>query len=466
MDSQPSVAIVIVNWNKKDYLLSLLRSLESLNYNNYEIIVVDNASSDDSVSALKENYPDIELIVTEKNLGGAGGFNTGMRQALKYDKYEFIWLLDNDASVENDTLIELIKALEDDEQIGAAGSMIVNPDNKDLIVELGLNIDWNTGIVKPYLENNKLSEIQEGTHEVDYIPACSAVYRASDLIRTDLMDERYFIWWDDTDLSLSVRRLGHKVVGVTSSVVYHPTEKAWILINYYNVRNTLLAFSKFASFSTRLKIFHRVSSYTSKAIIFYSLTGNKYLNKILFYALYDYLLNNWKQFGHDMKEEPGSSEPEEPVDLANEIKLNFLVLPTGNFDKITETIEYIKTTVPECSVTLLIQDYRRNLFLDSKIDNFIEYQDKSRFILIEHLKLFFKLLFGNYDVAVSPSKESDSPFGYVAKKYYSYNEEEKSIKDKARRRDVWKVLVATVFGEIIALPLTALLMLKSLQYND
>ena len=249
-------------------------------------------------------------------------------------------------------------------------------------------------------------------------------------------------------------------------MVYHPTEKDWILINYYNVRNTLLTFSKFAKFSKRLKIFHRVSSYTSKAILFYSLTGNTYLYKILYLALQDFFFNRWNQFDHDVRVAPDTGTSNKEVELKNEGKKHYLILPSGNFTKIAETAEFIKSADPDNSVTLLIQDYRVNLFQGLDIDSFVEYHDKSRFIFLEQLKLFFKLLFGNYDIAVTPSKESDSPFGYVAKKYYSYNEEEKSINDKARRRDLWKVLVATVFGEIIALPLTALLMLKSFQYND
>ena len=108
MFKNPKVAIVTVNWNKRDYVLNLLNSLKHINYDNYNIIVVDNASTDDSVTAIKEHFPNVNLIVNSENLGGTGGFNTGIKYVLEAtDKYKYIWLLDNDAVVEKDTLIEL-----------------------------------------------------------------------------------------------------------------------------------------------------------------------------------------------------------------------------------------------------------------------------------------------------------------------------------------------------------------------
>jgi len=469
MDSiadQSKVAIVIVNWNKKEYLLNILNSLKHIDYNDYDFIVVDNASTDGSVDALRESFPEMNLIINEENLGGAGGFNTGMRYALSENKYKYIWLLDNDAVVEPDTLSELVSVMEEDDNVGIAGSMILNPDNKELIVEVGLHIDWHTGVVKPFMENYRLSDVNPGVYEVDYVAACSALIRVDSLKNTDLMDERYFIWWDDADLGFSIRCGGKKAVGVTKSVVYHPTEKDWILINYYNNRNSLLAFSKFTSFKNRASIFHRIASYSSKAIVFYYLTGNRYKAKILYCSLRDYLLNNWKKLSDDSVAALNNAGLKRTEEFSIAEKPSLLILPTGNFDKISSLIEMMKKRSPDSSITLMIQDYRKNLFENMAIDDFIIYNDKSVYIFFEHIRLFFKLLLKNFDIALTPNADSDSPFGYLAKRYYVYSDKDSTLEFKGTRRDLWKVIFATVTGEIAAIPLTLILLMKSLQYND
>ncbi len=465
MEDRPLVAIVIVNWNKKEYLSRLLRSLSDIEYKNHDIIVVDNASTDGSLELLQSSFPGIHLIANEANIGGAGGFNTGMRYALGKGIYKYVWLLDNDAEVESTTLVELVNVMENDGGVGIAGSMIANPDDRDHIVEVGLKIDWNTGIVKPFMENYELADVKDGVYEVDCVPACSAIARTDALQKTNLMDERYFIWWDDTDLSLSVNRAGYKIVGVTRSLVYHPTEKDWILVNYYNNRNALLAFSKFADLRQRIKIFHRIASYSCKGILFHNLTGNKYLGGLLYHSLEDFFRGRWKKYAH------GDSAPAENTagsdeDVLLDKKARVIILPTGNLTAIKDCVDTVRRTIGECSVTLLIQDYRTNLFEELSVDDFVTYDDKKRNILLEHARIFMKILAGNFDTAVMPSKNADSPFGYAAKKYYVYDEEKRAIRFKGKRRDLWKVFFASVAGELAAIPLTLLLLLKSRRYRD
>lgn len=465
MEDLPLVAIVIVNWNKKEYLSKLLKSLSDTEYKNHDIIVVDNASTDGSRELLKSSFPSVHLIANESNVGGAGGFNTGMRYALGKGVYKYIWLLDNDAEVESATLTELVNVMEKDAGVGIAGSMIANPDDRGHIVEVGLNIDWNTGIVKPFMENYELADVKEGVYEVDCVPACSALARTDALRKTSLMDERYFIWWDDADLSLSVKRAGYRVVGVTRSQVCHPTEKDWILVNYYNNRNALLAFSKFADLRQRIKIFHRIASYSCKGILFHNLTGNKYLGSLLYDSLEDFFRGRWKKYAYS-DSPPAENTTGGGEDVLPNKNARVIILPTGNLAAIKDCVDAVRCTVGGCSVTLLIQEYRKNLFESLPIDDFITYDDKKRSILLEHVQIFAKILSGNFDAAVMPSKNADSPFGYAAKKYYVYDEEKGIIRFKGKRRDLWKVFFASFAGELAAIPLTLLLLLKSHPYRN
>ncbi|WP_373395654.1 glycosyltransferase [Algoriphagus halophilus] len=98
---EPSVAIVLVNWNGFEFTEACLQSLQHLKFPDYKIIVVDNASENQEGSRLKAAYPDIHLIQNEQNLGFTGGNNVGIRKALE-DGYSHIMLLNNDTEVESD----------------------------------------------------------------------------------------------------------------------------------------------------------------------------------------------------------------------------------------------------------------------------------------------------------------------------------------------------------------------------
>ena len=104
----PKVCIAILNWNNYDQTLACLESLAALDYPNYHIIVVDNASADESVEHIQQAHPDITLICSETNLGYAGGNELALQQALADGETELFWILNNDSTVRPDTLSQLV----------------------------------------------------------------------------------------------------------------------------------------------------------------------------------------------------------------------------------------------------------------------------------------------------------------------------------------------------------------------
>ena len=111
----PIVQVIIVTWNKEKDVTRLLEQLEHINYpeNKYEVTVVDNSSSDNTVQSIESGYPSVHLIRNHENLGGAGGFNTGMRWALENrPESKYMWLLDNDVLVDRNALSELVAVME------------------------------------------------------------------------------------------------------------------------------------------------------------------------------------------------------------------------------------------------------------------------------------------------------------------------------------------------------------------
>jgi hypothetical protein len=85
--------------------------------------------------------------------------------------------------------------------------------------------------------------------------------------------------------------------------------------------------------------------------------------------------------------------------------------------------------------------------------------------MFEHIVLFLKLLTRNFDISITPNENSDSPFAYASKKYYAFSETQEQLKLRGMRKDAWKVALATILGELIAVPLTLILIIKSLKYN-
>lgn len=244
------VGIVICNWNKKDYVLKCIESVKQLNYNNYDIAVVDNASTDGSIEAIEAKYPDIVLIKNKENRGGSGGFNTGIKYMLEKDTYKYIYLLDNDVLLDGNSLYELVKEMELDNDLGIAGSKIYVMDIPNQIQELGAWIDWNKGYILPnkkgHIENDEIIE----NVAVDYVPACSLLARTDAIKKAGIMDEKFFLYWDDIEWGYRIKNKGYKVKAITSSKVWHKmgvANKTSTLTTYYFWRNRIHFFNKYTS---------------------------------------------------------------------------------------------------------------------------------------------------------------------------------------------------------------------------
>jgi len=245
--SEKPIAIVICNYNKKDFVVNCIKSVFESNFKDFDLIVVDNASTDASVEAINAEFSGkLTLLVNEENLGGSGGFARGMQFAL--DKgYKYIHLLDNDTVVEKDAVGALYEFMEEHPEAGACGSLICQMQNPEYIQDFGaMIIPENLG-VKPLYGNKKRSEAPDFA-ECDYVAACSAMYRAEILKKIGVIDKEFFIYWDDMALSWEIRINGSKVYAFSKSVVLHNHG----LINskttfryYYFFRNEIRVFTKY-----------------------------------------------------------------------------------------------------------------------------------------------------------------------------------------------------------------------------
>jgi hypothetical protein len=246
----PFVSIVILNYNGQKFLENCLRSALDSDFETFEIVLVDNASTDNSVEIAKSFIADskLKIICLEENLGFSRGNNVGASVA----SGKYVVFLNNDTVVEKNWLKELVKVMENDHDIGAVQPKLLFLDRPDEVQSAGNFIDtlgFTIPRVRLSLERKKFG-----------CQAEIAATGAALLIRRDLFfhiggfESNFFAYYEDTDLSWRVRMAGKSILFVPSSIVYHAEGagfsrvKLAFRLNHY-VRNQL--FTVFKNYSLR-----------------------------------------------------------------------------------------------------------------------------------------------------------------------------------------------------------------------
>ncbi len=243
------VAAVICNFNKVDFVLDCVQSVLESKYTDFDVYVVDNASTDGSVEQLQQRYgSQITLLVNEENLGGSGGFNTGIRHVMAKG-YPYVWCLDNDTLIDENALGELVAFMDAHPEVGMCGSKIVHMENPAVIQQMGMTVDYHNYCV----EANYLGCVDdESVPQVVYsdaVAACSVLVRRELIEKIGPLPEENFLYWDDTEWGLLCNLAGYKVASLGSSVVAHAMGAKKEAVNtfatYYAWRNWIRFFLKF-----------------------------------------------------------------------------------------------------------------------------------------------------------------------------------------------------------------------------
>ena len=218
----PKVCMIVCNWNKKEDVIRCVRSLLRSSWRDYCVVVVDNHSSDGSAGALRDLFPDVEVIENPDNLGGAGGFNVGLSYALQNDSFTHAWLLDNDVVVDENALASLLKTMGADERIAVAGSLILKMETPEIVQELGAFVDMKHFALALNKRDVPLDEVDvAGPVTVDYVPACSLLVRLDRVREIGLLQEDFFLYFDDVDWCYRFRKKDYRVVADPASKVWH-----------------------------------------------------------------------------------------------------------------------------------------------------------------------------------------------------------------------------------------------------
>ena len=206
--SSPKVSIIIVNYNGKELLQKCLDSLLKVNYNNFEIILVDNNSTDGSVEFITKNYPSLIIIKLDSNKGFAEPNNV----AAKISKGKYLLFLNNDTVVTPNFISEMVKVMETDKKIAVCQSLLLKPDG---------SVDSSGDFI------DHLGVVYNSKTEIDEIREVSSARGASMLVRSDIFekldgfDQKFFITFEDVDLCWRSWILGYRVLIIPTSIVYH-----------------------------------------------------------------------------------------------------------------------------------------------------------------------------------------------------------------------------------------------------
>lgn len=252
------LAIIIINWNSYEVTQTTILSLDNTSYKDYDIILIDNHSTDGSLEKLEATFKEITFLKSNENLGFAGGNNLGIQYAI--DKgYMYTMLLNNDVEVEFNFLEPLVEKLDNNNHIGAVQPLIYFHHDRTIIWNAGSEFNRWLGITI----SNGYNQRDEGQKErykekkIDWITGCAFMVKTEILAQIGALNHQFFIYYEDVDLSFRIKEAGYQLSYVPTSVIYHiagmshkskeKTKEGFISpkVHYLNSRNRIWVLKKY-----------------------------------------------------------------------------------------------------------------------------------------------------------------------------------------------------------------------------
>ncbi|OGW69836.1 MAG: hypothetical protein A2036_01335 [Omnitrophica bacterium GWA2_50_21] len=292
----------VMNWNQKDDTIRCLESLKSVLWPALKIVLLDNGSVDDSVQVISKRFPDVVILKNEKNRGCAGGRNDLLRYFLQTE-LKYIMFLDNDAIVEKDTIKILTEEISKVPGLGVIGIKAYYADRP--------NMFWSKGgdrfdCINGGFHDMGQGQIDEGQYEkmeeVDSVPGGFTFFTRAVAERVSCLDERYFIYFEDSDWCFRVKKAGFKLMTSKAAKVYHRVSASLgmesALFYYYRTRNCLL-FMKEHGKRCFIRFFLAYLLLKSPALIYMLLRSRKYKQACgVMLGFWDALLGRWHECKH------------------------------------------------------------------------------------------------------------------------------------------------------------------------
>lgn len=225
------LSVVIINYKTEELTLKTLESVFEANppKNKLEVILVDNASGDATVLAVKKRFPKVKIIESQKNLGFAGGNNLGLKQA----KGRYLLLLNSDTLINKDTLVKMVKFMDENQGVGLSTCRVelksggIDPASHRGFPTPWASLTYFSGLEKLFPKSRLFSQYHQGwkdlsiAHEIDTPVGAFFFIRREALRQAGLLDERFFMYGEDIDLAFRIKRAGWKVLYTPVTQIIH-----------------------------------------------------------------------------------------------------------------------------------------------------------------------------------------------------------------------------------------------------
>lgn len=248
----PLAYVVVLNWNLKNDTVETVESVLRSSYRNVRVVVVDNGSDDGSPQFLSTRFPSISIISLSENVGYAAGNNVGIKYALEHGA-DYVLLLNNDTIVDRDFLQNMLKVAEKEPQLGVLAPIIYYFDRPGIVWQCGakdrvfppLPVDLTIKDLRG------AGRVDQEFSKVDYVTGCAMLIKRDVLEVVGLLDERYFMYYEDSDFCIRARRQGYMVGVVHKANIWHKvassTKKALPFQRYVRAKSRIMFYKRFSS---------------------------------------------------------------------------------------------------------------------------------------------------------------------------------------------------------------------------
>lgn len=300
---QDLVCVAILNWNGKEYLESFLPMVLYSSSSLINVAVIDNASTDESSSYIKDWHPEVQLIELTKNYGFAGGYNKGLAEV----KAKYIVLLNSDVLVTEYWLDPMIEILENDPTLAACQPKILSLEDKDHFEYAGASGGYMDSLGYPYCRGRIFDTVEQDNGQYDDEQDIDWASGAAMVIRYDIyknlggLDEDFFAHMEEIDLCCRIKRAGYGIKVVPSSVVYHLGGGT---LDYLNPRKVMLNFRNNLSMLIKNEPVWRLLWLFPLRLVLDGVAGLKYLtggNFAAFYAIIKAHFAIYLSIGHILR---------------------------------------------------------------------------------------------------------------------------------------------------------------------